>query len=182
MGRGRHGAGWNGSAKGYIRLINLPHSRSTFSWILSRSPSRKKENRPWGSEVPAHRDPLRFQSELVPLPVLHFVEGKDLGLNGQAGNPDGQLRREPPAYRAGGKGIDELEAPGLLSLPDLSAKSSGYAMETVAAYGTRWAAMISTISFLGWLLRFRGGVVVVQAPQGVAEERWIPVFMYASLS
>jgi hypothetical protein len=45
--------------------------------------------------------------------------------------------------------------------------------------------MISTMFFLGCFLKLRmfpTGVVVVQAPTGVEELRWMPVFMYASLS
>ena len=37
--------------------------------------------------------------------------------------------------------------------------------------------MISTMFFLGCALKWRTGVVVVQAPYGVADERWMPVFM-----
>ena len=33
------------------------------------------------------------------------------------------------------------------------------------------------MSFFGCDLGVPAGVVVVQAPQGVAEERWMPVFM-----
>jgi hypothetical protein len=42
--------------------------------------------------------------------------------------------------------------------------------------------MMAMMSFLGWCSGSMVGVVVVHAPHGVAEERWIPVFMYASLS
>ena len=40
-----------------------------------------------------------------------------------------------------------------------------------------WAAMMASMSFLGWSLGNLTGVVVVQAPVGVAELLWIPVFM-----
>ena len=48
-----------------------------------------------------------------------------------------------------------------------------------------WAAMIAVRSFLICGLPLEtlpAGAVVVLAPMGVAPERWMPVFMYASLS
>ena len=64
-------------------------------------------------------------------------------------------------------------------------KSSGYPIEACATYGIRCAAIISTMGFLGVCSQacvFPTGVVVVHAPIGVDDERWMPVFMYASLS
>ncbi len=55
----------------------------------------------------------------------------------------------------------------------LAAKSSGWAIESVPAYGTPWAAMIAIMSFLRSPLP--RGVVVVRAAAGVAELRWPPV-------
>ena len=54
-----------------------------------------------------------------------------------------------------------------------------------ATYGIPWATMIFVrfffcCSFPGTTLPT--GVVVVSAKWGVEEERWIPVFIYASLS
>ena len=40
-----------------------------------------------------------------------------------------------------------------------------------------WASMIRSMSFFGSAFRAPDGVVVVQAPGGVAEDRWLPVFM-----
>jgi hypothetical protein len=37
--------------------------------------------------------------------------------------------------------------------------------------------MMAMISFFGFSLGFMTGVVVVQANMGVAELRWVPVFM-----
>src|SRR5512141_898972 len=48
-------------------------------------------------------------------------------------------------------------------------KSSGKAGLAVAAYGIRWAAMISMMSFFGVSLNTGLGVVVVQLRKGVAE-------------
>src|SRR5512136_1261593 len=58
-------------------------------------------------------------------------------------------------------------------------------MEVVATYGAPWAARMAGMSFFGRRFpveHFPGGLVVVLASRGVAPERWIPVFMYASLS
>jgi hypothetical protein len=51
----------------------------------------------------------------------------------------------------------------------LRLKSSGCAIDSVAAYGIRCAAMIARMSFLSSVFPF--GVVDVRAPGGVAEER-----------
>ncbi len=59
-------------------------------------------------------------------------------------------------------------------------KSAGYAIEAVATYGEPWAARIRGMSFFGRRLpieAFPAGLVVVEASNGVAPERWIPVFM-----
>jgi len=48
-----------------------------------------------------------------------------------------------------------------------------------------WAATILGRFFLGTFCPIDSlplGLVVVLAPQGVDDERWMPVFMYASLS
>ena len=42
--------------------------------------------------------------------------------------------------------------------------------------------MISMMFFLGRVSGLESGVVLVQVPIGVEDERWMPVFMYASLS
>jgi hypothetical protein len=42
--------------------------------------------------------------------------------------------------------------------------------------------MMASKSFLGRSAPADPGVVIVQAPRGVPPERWMPVFMYASLS
>ncbi len=42
--------------------------------------------------------------------------------------------------------------------------------------------MIAMMSFFGRGSGRSSGVVVVHVPAGVADERWMPVFMYASLS
>jgi len=51
----------------------------------------------------------------------------------------------------------------------LRLKSSGCAIDNVAAYGIRCATMIDRMSFLSCTLP--EGVVVVRAPGGVADER-----------
>ncbi len=53
---------------------------------------------------------------------------------------------------------------------------------SVATYGIRWAAMIRAMSFFCPARGAVVGVVVVQAPSGVAPDFCTPVFMYASLS
>ncbi len=68
------------------------------------------------------------------------------------------------------------------ALRTLSRRSTGYAGLAVAAYGILCAAMIARMSFFFVDCGCAAGVVVVQAPHGVADERWMPVFMYASLS
>src|SRR6266540_6210059 len=62
----------------------------------------------------------------------------------------------------------------------LAARSWGCAGEAVAAYGIPCAAMICMMSFLR--VDFPRGVEAVRAPHGVAEDFWLPVFWYASLS
>src|SRR5208283_3401137 len=58
--------------------------------------------------------------------------------------------------------------------------SCGYALHAVAMYSRWWAAAIASMSFFSTV--FPVGVVVVFAPSGVAPERCMPVFPYASLS
>ena len=53
---------------------------------------------------------------------------------------------------------------------------------SVATYGTPCAAMMRAISFFCPARGAVVGVVVVQAPSGVAPDFCTPVFMYASLS
>jgi len=68
------------------------------------------------------------------------------------------------------------------ALRTLSSRSTGYDGHAVAAYGMLCAAMMPRMSFLRVDCGWPAGVVVVHAPHGVADDRWIPVFMYASLS
>src|SRR5581483_2002164 len=54
-----------------------------------------------------------------------------------------------------------------------------------ATYGTWCATAIAVMSLRSWSFPRPTdpvGDVVVEAPNGVAPERWTPVFMYASLS
>ena len=69
---------------------------------------------------------------------------------------------------------------------DFSVMSLKLPMKVVwATYGMPWATMIFVRSFFCWGLpgtTLPTGVVVVSANLGVELERWMPVFMYASLS
>ncbi len=67
-----------------------------------------------------------------------------------------------------------------LALSSFLMKSSGYATETVATYGISCAAMILGTSFFFSVLPL--SVEVVQLNWGVQLLRWMPVFIYASLS
>ena len=67
----------------------------------------------------------------------------------------------------------------------LRLRSSQCVEAACPTYGTPWPIAIAVMSFRFCAfpkLSRPAGLVVVDAAKGVAPERWMPVFMYASLS
>ena len=169
------------STKAHQRSLTLLRTRLSMS-----SSARRGLKRPCDREIVLDGDlGLWPMGDLVGATVPHFVEGKHVGLNGPAHRFDRFVGCHLPTGWAGytdnrwRNRIPPLVAKAVRTFRD---RSSGYATVAVAAYGIRWAAMIPMMSFLGRGSGRSLGVVVVQVPVGVAEDRWIPVFIYASLS
>ena len=107
----------------------------------------------------------------------HFVKGKDPGLHGEPSQFDRVFRFGLPAGRAGGDDVQELEAPYPFGLTDLAVEVLGIGDGSRGLIGYAVGATIASMSFLPSRLKCLTGVVVVQAPYGVAPLRWMPVFI-----